>query len=146
MVKKRTPAQSENGRWCLWYALSILYPESIGGQFRRLPDHLGSHWAARKAPRAPPEFIRGQRALCDAHGIVLIADEVPSGLTRTGRVFVIQGVEAVALGKSFGGGLPIAAVISEAVTMDAVPPGGLAGTYAPPLCMHSGTCRAACSL
>ncbi|RWJ58247.1 MAG: 4-aminobutyrate--2-oxoglutarate transaminase [Mesorhizobium sp.] len=83
---------------------------------------------------APPEFMRGLRALCDAHGIVLIADEVQSGFARTGRVFAIEhsGVEPdlVALGKSFGGGLPIAAVIGKAVIMDAVPPGGLGGTYA----------------
>ncbi|MER9457761.1 4-aminobutyrate--2-oxoglutarate transaminase [Mesorhizobium sp. M0478] len=83
---------------------------------------------------APPEFMRGLRALCDAQGIVLIADEVQSGFARTGRVFAIEhsGVEPdlVALGKSFGGGLPIAAVIGKAVIMDAVPPGGLGGTYA----------------
>ncbi|MER9883583.1 4-aminobutyrate--2-oxoglutarate transaminase [Mesorhizobium sp. M0118] len=83
---------------------------------------------------APPEFMRGLRALCDAHGIVMIADEVQSGFARTGRVFAIEhsGVEPdlVALGKSFGGGLPIAAVIGKAVIMDAVPPGGLGGTYA----------------
>ncbi|AZO18079.1 MULTISPECIES: aminotransferase class III-fold pyridoxal phosphate-dependent enzyme [unclassified Mesorhizobium] len=35
---------------------------------------------------APPEFIRGLRALCDAHGIVLIADEVQCGFARTGQV------------------------------------------------------------
>lgn len=83
---------------------------------------------------APPEFMRGLRALCDAHGIVLIADEVQSGFARTGRVFAVEhsGVEPdlVALGKSFGGGLPIAAVIGKAAIMDAVPPGGLGGTYA----------------
>ncbi|MDX8502616.1 4-aminobutyrate--2-oxoglutarate transaminase [Mesorhizobium sp. VK4C] len=83
---------------------------------------------------APPEFLRDLRALCDAHGIVLIADEVQSGFARTGRIFAIEHSEVepdlVALGKSFGGGLPIAAVIGKAVIMDAVPPGGLGGTYA----------------
>ncbi|AZO18078.1 aminotransferase class III-fold pyridoxal phosphate-dependent enzyme [Mesorhizobium sp. M2A.F.Ca.ET.043.05.1.1] len=51
---------------------------------------------------------------------------------RPGFAIEHSGVEPdlVALGKSFGGGLPIAAVIGKAVIMDAVPPGGLGGTFA----------------
>ncbi|MGX9148118.1 4-aminobutyrate--2-oxoglutarate transaminase [Mesorhizobium sp. 128a] len=83
---------------------------------------------------APSKFLRDIRCLCDAHGVALIADEVQSGFGRSGRIFAIEhsGVEPdlVALGKSFGGGLPIAAVIGKAEIMDAVPPGGLGGTYA----------------
>src|ERR1039457_4865135 len=45
---------------------------------------------------APPELLRGLRTLCDRHGIVLIADEIQSGIARTGRLFAIEhaGVEA----------------------------------------------------
>ena len=39
---------------------------------------------------APPEFLRSLRALCDRHGIVLIADEIQSGFARTGRMFAIR--------------------------------------------------------
>ncbi len=46
-----------------WYGLSMLYPESIGGNSGDFQNHLGSHWAARKGDRAPPEFIR-RSALC----------------------------------------------------------------------------------
>src|SRR5450755_4860842 len=39
---------------------------------------------------APPEFLRALRHLCDEHGIVLIADEVQSGIARTGKMFCIE--------------------------------------------------------
>ena len=83
---------------------------------------------------APPEFLRSLRALCDRHGIVLIADEIQSGFARTGRMFAIEhaGVEPdlMTIAKSIAGGLPLSAVIGKAEIMDAPPPGGLGGTYA----------------
>ncbi|MER9883500.1 4-aminobutyrate--2-oxoglutarate transaminase [Mesorhizobium sp. M0118] len=83
---------------------------------------------------AAPEFLKGLREVCDQLGAVLIADEVQCGFARTGKVFAIEhsGVEPdlVAIGKSFGAGLPIAALIGKADIMDKVPPGGLGGTYA----------------
>ena len=83
---------------------------------------------------APPELLRGLRTLCDRHGIVLIADEIQSGIARTGRLFAIEhaGVEAdlMTVAKSIAGGLPLSAVVGKAELMDASPPGGLGGTYA----------------
>jgi 4-aminobutyrate aminotransferase/(S)-3-amino-2-methylpropionate transaminase len=83
---------------------------------------------------APPEFLRSLRALCDRHGMVLIADEIQSGMARTGRMFAIEhaGVEPdlMTIAKSIGGGLPLSAVTGKAEIMDAPPPGGLGGTYA----------------
>ena len=83
---------------------------------------------------APPEFITALRALCDKHGIVLIADEIQSGFARTGRMFAMEhyGVEAdlVAVAKSLSGGFPLAAVVGKAHIVDAPPVGGLGGTYA----------------
>ena len=82
---------------------------------------------------APPEWLAALRRLCDAHGIVLIADEIQSGFGRTGRMFAIEhaGVEPdlVTLAKSLAGGLPLSAVLGRAAVMDAVEPGGLGGTY-----------------
>lgn len=82
---------------------------------------------------APPELLRALRALCDTHGIKLIADEVQSGFARTGRMFAIEhsGVEPdlVAVAKSLGGGFPLSGVIGRAELMDVVEPGGLGGTY-----------------
>jgi 4-aminobutyrate aminotransferase/(S)-3-amino-2-methylpropionate transaminase len=83
---------------------------------------------------APPDFLRSLRALCDRHGIVLIADEIQSGIARTGRMFAIEhaGVEPdlMTVAKSIAGGLPLSAVVGKAEIMDAPPPGGLGGTYA----------------
>ena len=57
---------------------------------------------------APPEFLKALRALCDRHGIVLIADEIQSGAGRTGRMFAIEhsGVvpDLITMAKSLAGG------------------------------------------
>ncbi len=83
---------------------------------------------------APPEFLRSLRALCDGHGILLIADEVQSGFARTGRMFAFEHAavepDLMTVAKSIAGGLPLAAVIGKAEIMDSPPPGGLGGTYA----------------
>src|SRR3546814_4062347 len=57
---------------------------------------------------APPEFMTALRALCDTHGIVLIADEVQSGFARTGMLFAMEHYQVTAdlitVAKSIGGG------------------------------------------
>ncbi len=83
---------------------------------------------------APPELLRRLRALCDTHGIVLIADEIQSSFGRTGRMFAIEhsGVvpDLITVAKSIAGGVPLSAVIGKAEIMDAPGPGGLGGTFA----------------
>ncbi|MCC5868330.1 MAG: 4-aminobutyrate--2-oxoglutarate transaminase [Gammaproteobacteria bacterium] len=83
---------------------------------------------------APPEFLLRLRALADRHGILLISDEVQTGMARTGRMFGIEhsGVapDIITLAKGLGGGFPIAAVTGRADVMDAIAPGGLGSTYA----------------
>jgi 4-aminobutyrate aminotransferase/(S)-3-amino-2-methylpropionate transaminase len=83
---------------------------------------------------APPEFLRGLRALCDKHGIMLIADEIQTGFARTGKTFAIEhsGVEPdlMTVAKSIAGGVPLSAVIGKAEIMDAPVVGGLGGTFA----------------
>lgn len=85
---------------------------------------------------ASPAFLKQLRAVCDQHGIVLIADEIQTGFARTGKVFAMEhsGVEPdlITVAKSMGGGLPISAVIGKAEIMDAPAPGGLGGTYGGP--------------
>ena len=82
---------------------------------------------------APPEFVAGLRRLCDAHGIVLVADEVQTGFARTGRLFAMEhfGVEPdlVTLAKSIAAGLPLSAVVGRAELLDAPHEGALGGTY-----------------
>jgi 4-aminobutyrate aminotransferase/(S)-3-amino-2-methylpropionate transaminase len=83
---------------------------------------------------APPEFLQRMRALCDQHGIVMIADEVQTGAGRTGTWFAVEqsGVapDLITMAKSMAGGFPISAVVGRAEIMDAPAPGGLGGTYA----------------
>jgi 4-aminobutyrate aminotransferase/(S)-3-amino-2-methylpropionate transaminase len=83
---------------------------------------------------APPEFLQRVRALCDQHGIVMIADEVQTGAGRTGTWFAVEqsGVapDLITMAKSMAGGFPISAVVGRAEIMDAPAPGGLGGTYA----------------
>ena len=82
---------------------------------------------------APPKLLQHLRQLCDAHGILLIADEIQSGFGRTGRMFAIEhsGVEPdlVTLAKSLAGGFPLAAVMGRAEIMKCASPGSLGGTY-----------------
>ncbi len=83
---------------------------------------------------APTDFLQELRRLCDAHGIVLIIDEIQTGFARTGRLFAIEhsGVQPdlMTVAKSLAGGFPLSAVTGRADIMDAPLVGGLGGTYA----------------
>jgi len=82
----------------------------------------------------PKDYFRILHETCRKHGIVFVADEVQSGLARTGKWFASEhfGIEPDLLvsAKSLGGGLPIAAVTGRAEIMDAPVVGGLGGTFA----------------
>ena len=79
------------------------------------------------------EFPRRLKELCEQHGILYVDDEVQSGVGRTGRVWAIEHYrvepDLLVSGKSLGGGFPLAGVTGKAALMDAVPPGGLGGTF-----------------
>ena len=79
------------------------------------------------------DFIEFLRDLCDKYNIVLIADEIQSGIGRTGKMFAMEHFEIfpdlTCVGKSIGGGLPISGVVGKASVIDTVPPGGLGGTF-----------------
>ena len=83
---------------------------------------------------APAEFLQAIRTIADQHGILLIADEVQTGIGRTGAMFAFErsGVKAdlVTLAKGLAGGFPLSAVVGRADLMDAAHAGGLGGTYA----------------
>ncbi len=72
---------------------------------------------------APPEFIREIRRICDQHGIMMIVDEVQSGMGRTGKMFALdhhEGVTAdiVCMAKGIGSGMPIGVCTAKADIMD----------------------------
>jgi acetylornithine/N-succinyldiaminopimelate aminotransferase len=66
----------------------------------------------------PPNFLRDLRALCDAHGLLLVLDEVQSGVGRTGKFFAYQhtGIrpDIMAIAKGIGGGFPLGAFLTTA--------------------------------
>ena len=81
----------------------------------------------------PHDFPAKLKAVCQAHGILYVDDEVQAGVGRTGPVWAIEHYDMepdlLVSGKSLGGGLPLAAVTGRAELMDAVHPGGLGGTF-----------------
>jgi 4-aminobutyrate aminotransferase len=82
----------------------------------------------------PLDYLPRLQELLRSHGILFVDDEVQSGIGRTGRMWAVEhydGVEPdlVLSGKSIGGGLPLAGVTGRAEIMDAVPVGGLGGTF-----------------
>ncbi len=81
---------------------------------------------------APKEFLQGLRRICDEHGILLIVDEVQSGMGRTGKMFACEHYDLepdiITIAKGIGSGLPIGACVARADLMD-WKPGAHASTF-----------------
>jgi acetylornithine/N-succinyldiaminopimelate aminotransferase len=77
-------------------------------------------------------FLRALRALCDERGLLLILDEVQTGVGRTGRLFAFESTGVVpdilTLGKGLGGGVPLAALLAKQ-QVACFEPGDQGGTY-----------------
>ncbi|MCA1587843.1 MAG: aminotransferase class III-fold pyridoxal phosphate-dependent enzyme [Chloroflexi bacterium] len=91
---------------------------------------------------APRSFLEGLREICDEHGILLIADEIQSGMGRTGRWWAIQrsGVEPdmVTAAKGIASGMPIGAFMARE-SLWTWPPGAHGSTFAGnPVCAAAG--------
>ena len=82
---------------------------------------------------APAAFVEGLRALCDRHGIVLVADEVQTGFGRTARMFAMEHYavqpDLITVAKSIASGLPLSGVIGRAEIMDFGHTGAVGGTF-----------------
>src|SRR5689334_17533931 len=80
-----------------------------------------------------PGYLAALASYATANGIVFVADEIQSGMCRTGAWFASEHDDVVpdlvTVAKGVAGGLPLAAVVGRADIMDAVHPGGLGGTY-----------------
>jgi 4-aminobutyrate aminotransferase/(S)-3-amino-2-methylpropionate transaminase len=80
-----------------------------------------------------PGYFAAMKTFCEDNGIVFVADEIQSGIGRTGTWFAIEhhGVipDLITTAKGIAGGLPLAAVTGRAEIMDAVQPGGVGGTF-----------------
>ncbi|MDR2564957.1 MAG: 4-aminobutyrate--2-oxoglutarate transaminase [Bifidobacteriaceae bacterium] len=80
-----------------------------------------------------PGFIEDIAAWSRANGVIFVADEIQSGIARTGNFFAIEhsGItpDLIAVAKGIGGGMPLSGVVGKAEVMDAAGPGGIGGTY-----------------
>src|SRR5262245_29846941 len=81
----------------------------------------------------PNEFLRALRALCDQHGLLLLLDEVQTGIGRTGALFAYQraGVrpDIMGLAKALGGGFPLGACLTTAEAGKGMTPGTHGSTF-----------------
>jgi 4-aminobutyrate aminotransferase len=82
---------------------------------------------------APPAYLQGVREICDASGILFVADEVQSGFARTGTMFAVEHADVVpdiiVLAKGIASGFPIAGIGASAELMSRWPQGAHGGTY-----------------
>jgi 4-aminobutyrate aminotransferase len=105
---------------------TILPPEEVAAIFVEAIQGEGGFVPA------PANFLRELRAICDRHGILLVADEVQSGCGRTGKWWAIQdsGVEPdiVCIAKGIASGMPLGICMTRAEVMDWVP-GSHASTF-----------------
>ena len=84
--------------------------------------------------RAPPHaFFRALRELCDENGLLLVFDEVQTGMGRTGELFAYQRIgvtpDVMSLAKALGGGFPIGACLATAEAAAGMTPGSHGSTF-----------------
>jgi ornithine--oxo-acid transaminase len=82
----------------------------------------------------PGGYLRRIREICDAYNVLLIADEIQTGLGRTGKLFACDYEDVrpdlLVLGKALGGGVyPVSAVLADALVMDVIEPGDHGSTF-----------------
>ena len=115
--KPKGMTDDEFGEWCLGFLEDqilryVAYPDRIAGAIFEPVALEAGVWIP------PANFVRGLRKLADEHGWFLIADEVESGMGRTGKMWGIEhfGVapDLVSIGKALGGGMmPLGAVLGD---------------------------------
>jgi len=92
---------------------------------------------------APTSFVRALRQLCDEHGLLLVFDEVQTGMGRTGHLFAYHGIgvtpDVMGLAKGLGGGFPIGACLATAEAAKGMTAGTHGSTFGGnPLAMAAG--------
>ncbi|WP_137725414.1 ornithine--oxo-acid transaminase [Prescottella subtropica] len=119
------------------------FPTVAYGSLDALADAITEHTVAvlvepiqgEAGVRVPPDgYLAGVRRLCDEYGILMLADEIQSGLGRTGETFACDHENVVPdvyiLGKALGGGLlPVSAVAANRDVMDVIGPGQHGSTF-----------------
>ncbi len=81
----------------------------------------------------PPEYFPKLKAICDKYGMLFIADEIQTGMGRTGTLFAMEhwgmAADITTVAKSLAAGMPLSAVVGRKNLMDGIHPGGVGGTY-----------------
>ncbi|MGD2270564.1 MAG: 4-aminobutyrate--2-oxoglutarate transaminase [Desulfobacterales bacterium] len=81
----------------------------------------------------PPEYFSKLAKICEDNDILFIADEIQSGMGRTGKMFAIEhwhvNPDLIIVAKSLAAGMPLAAVVGKKEILDSIHPWGLGGTY-----------------
>jgi len=131
-------AGADQGRAVLDYIENVLFASNLPA--REVAAILIEPIQGEGGYIVPPDgFLAGLRALCDRHGILLIADEVQSGIGRTGKMFACEhwGVapDIMTLAKGLGSGLPIGMTVAKRGIMEQWKRGAHGNTYGGnPLC------------
>ena len=139
-------------------ALAATAQEKYQKAFRPLPEEIRPETCAvmmepiqgESGIHVPTqEYMQGVQALCRKHNILLILDEVQTGLGRTGKAFAFQnfGVEPdiISLAKAIGNGMPMGAIVAKNEVADCFQPGDHASTFGgTPIATAAGI--AACSI
>jgi 4-aminobutyrate aminotransferase/(S)-3-amino-2-methylpropionate transaminase len=133
--------------YCYRCPLGLSYPGCGVACAEKLRDFFISHAAAEHIAclvvepitgeggflTPPPEYFPRLKAICEEFGILFVADEVQTGVGRTGKFFAIEHWDVVpdiiTVAKSIGGGMPLSGVVGRADLLNAPHVGGIGGTY-----------------
>jgi 4-aminobutyrate aminotransferase/(S)-3-amino-2-methylpropionate transaminase len=133
--------------YCYRCAFNLTYPACGMACAHHLESFFVEHVAAEQTAAVvlepvlgeggfvapPPEYFGIIGQICRQNGILFVADEIQTGICRTGKLFAMEhyGVapDLITVAKSLAAGLPLAGVVGRAEIMDASHVGGLGGTY-----------------
>jgi 4-aminobutyrate aminotransferase/(S)-3-amino-2-methylpropionate transaminase len=133
--------------YCYRCPLKLDYPACDAACADLLQEFFVSHVAAEATAAVILEPVQGEggfivppkpylqkiKQICEENGVLLIADEIQTGIGRTGTMFAMEHFDVAAdlttVAKSLAAGMPLSAVVGKKELMDAVHPSGIGGTY-----------------
>ena len=133
--------------YCYRCRFGLRYPDCGVACAEYLRDFFVSHVAAEQTAAViaepilgeggfvtpPPEYFPRIKAICEEYGILFIADEIQTGMGRTGTLFAMEhwktAADITTVAKSLAAGMPLSAVVGRKELLDKVHPGGIGGTY-----------------
>jgi 4-aminobutyrate aminotransferase len=121
----------ETSRWCLKELRHLLASQTAPSETAAIIVEPVLGEGGYVVP--PASFLAGLRAICDEHGILLVADEVQSGFGRTGKFFAVEHFDLIpdvmTMAKGLASGFPLSGVAAPRALMEKWIPGSHGGTY-----------------